>query len=72
MKCLQAGPLGKKGHWWFRLKTTRGYRLGKDGVLRRCVPKMERIALLEEAHEDEARGHITGEVMTKMLLQDGY
>ena len=28
------------------------YRLGKDGVLRRCVAAAERVALLEEAHED--------------------
>ena len=44
------------------------YRLGKDDVLRRCVPSMERMALLEEAHKDGARGHMAIEVMAKKLL----
>ena len=30
------------------------YKLGKDGVLRRCVAVVERVVLLEEAHKDEA------------------
>ncbi|MCO5556985.1 hypothetical protein L7F22_010540 [Adiantum nelumboides] len=34
------------------------YKLGKDGVLRRCVQEEERIELLEEAHEGDAGGHI--------------
>ncbi|MCO5575778.1 hypothetical protein L7F22_029583 [Adiantum nelumboides] len=36
------------------------YRLGKDGVLRRCVQEEERIELLEEAHEGNAGGHMSG------------
>ncbi|MCO5600642.1 hypothetical protein L7F22_054757 [Adiantum nelumboides] len=48
------------------------YRLGKDGVLRRCVQEEERIELLEEAHEGDAGGHMSGEVTTRKLLQAGY
>ena len=43
------------------------YKLGKDGVLRRCVATTKRVALLEEA-----RGHIFGEVTAKKILQVGY
>ena len=47
-------------------------KLGKDGVLRRCVPSMKRVALLEEAHEDEADRHMIGEVIAKKLHRTGY
>ena len=48
------------------------YRLGKDGVLRRCVAAAERVALPKEAHEDEAGGHMAGEVTARKILQAGY
>ena len=47
-------------------------KLGKDGVLRRCVVAVERVALLEEVHKDEARGHIAGEVTARKTLQASY
>ena len=48
------------------------YKLGKDGVLRRCVAVAERVALLEEAHEDDSGGHMAGEVTARKILQAGY
>ena len=48
------------------------YRLGKDGILKRCVPLSERVKLLEGAHEREAGGHMVGEVTARKLLQAGY
>ena len=44
------------------------YKLGKDGVLRRCGAATERVALLEKAHEDEAGGHMAGEVTARKIL----
>ena len=48
------------------------YRLGKDGVLRGCVADDERTELLEEAHEGESGGHMSGEVTARKLLEAGY
>ena len=48
------------------------YKLGKDGVLRRCVAVAERVALLEEAHEEDSGGHMAGEVTARKILQAGY
>ena len=48
------------------------YRLGKDGILRRCIPEIERMGLMEEAHEGEAGGHMSGEVTARKLLQGGF
>ena len=48
------------------------YRLGKDGILGRCVPLSERVEFLEGAHEGEAGGHMAGEVTARKLLQTGY
>ena len=48
------------------------YWLGKDGVLRRCVVAAKSVALLEEAHKDEAGGHMAAEVIARKILQVGY
>ena len=44
------------------------YRLGRDGVLRRCVRLIERDELTTEAHEGEAGGHMAGETTTMKTL----
>ena len=48
------------------------YKLGRDGLLRRCVASAKRVALLEEAHKYVAGGHMAGEVTTIKVLQVGY
>ena len=48
------------------------YKLGRDGVLRRCVVEVKSVALLKEAHADATGGHMAGEVMAKKILQVGY
>ena len=45
------------------------YRLGRDGVLRRCVRLTEREELMKEAHEGDAGGHKT---TARNKLQAGY
>jgi hypothetical protein len=36
------------------------YKLGEDGILRRCVLEHERSIILEEAHDGIVAGHYVG------------
>jgi hypothetical protein len=44
------------------------YKLGADGILRRCVLEHERHMILSEAHEGVAGGHYVGKVTTHNIL----
>jgi hypothetical protein len=47
------------------------YKLGTDGILRRCVLEHERPMILSEAHEGVVGGHYAGKVMTQNILHIG-
>ena len=48
------------------------YRLGRDGILRRCVPRSARQQLvIEEAHAGDAGDHFAAEITIKKYLQVG-
>ena len=47
------------------------YRKGIDQIIRRCVPEFEQIAILQEAHEEISRGHFSGDITGKKILQAG-
>lgn len=47
------------------------YRLGRDGILRRCVSRSARQQVTEEAHASDARGHFAAEITIKKILQVG-
>jgi hypothetical protein len=44
------------------------YKLGTDGILRRCVLEHERHMILSEAHEGVVGGHYAGKVTTQNIL----
>ena len=48
------------------------YRLGEDEILRRCTLVDERMELLEEAHDGVVGGHMSKEVIARILLQANY
>ncbi|MCO5589463.1 hypothetical protein L7F22_043430 [Adiantum nelumboides] len=45
------------------------YRLGIDGVLRRCVLISDRMQIITEAHTRSSRGHFSGDITFKKILQ---
>ena len=47
------------------------YRIGGDGLLRRCVPPHETDAVLAEAHQGIGGGHFAGDVTARKVLQAG-
>jgi hypothetical protein len=47
------------------------YKLGADGILRRCVMEHECSMVLAEAHEEIARRHYVGNPTTKKVLCAG-
>ena len=47
------------------------YRLGRDGIIRRCVPRSARQQVIVEAHASDARGHFAAEITIKKILQVG-
>jgi hypothetical protein len=47
------------------------YKLGADGILRRCVLEYERSIILEEAHDGITRGHYVSKAMAHKILQAG-
>jgi hypothetical protein len=44
------------------------YKLGVDGILRRCIPKHERTTILEEAHNEIVGEHYVGKATTQEIL----
>jgi hypothetical protein len=44
------------------------YKLGVDGVLRRCVLEHERLMILEEAHDEIVGGHYAERENEKNVL----
>ncbi|MCO5607130.1 hypothetical protein L7F22_061323 [Adiantum nelumboides] len=47
------------------------YRLGIDGVLRRCVPISARMQIITEAHNGSSGGHFSSDITYKKILQAG-
>jgi hypothetical protein len=47
------------------------YKLGADGILRRCVMEHERSMVLAEAHEGIAGGNYAGNPTTQKVLHIG-
>jgi hypothetical protein len=48
------------------------YKLGADGILRRCVLEHERPMILTEAHEGIAGGHYTGKETAQKFCVQGF
>jgi hypothetical protein len=44
------------------------YKMGADGILRRCVLEHKRSVILEEAHDGIVGGHYAGRAMTQNIL----
>jgi hypothetical protein len=44
------------------------YKLGADGILRRCILEHKRKTILEEAHDEIVGGHYTGKATTQNIL----
>ncbi|MCO5604039.1 hypothetical protein L7F22_058196 [Adiantum nelumboides] len=47
------------------------YRLGIDGVLRRCVPISARMQIIIEANTESSGGHFSSDIIYKKILQVG-
>ena len=47
------------------------YRLGRDGIIRRCVPRSARQKVIQEAHAGDAGGHFAADITVKKILQVG-
>ena len=39
--------------------------LGRDGIIRRCVPRNARVQVIEEAHRGDSGGHFASEITVK-------
>ncbi|MCO5547027.1 hypothetical protein L7F22_000468 [Adiantum nelumboides] len=48
------------------------YKLGKNDILKRYAREDEYLYILQEAHMGVARGHFSGELTTKKVLQSSY
>ena len=44
------------------------YRLGRDGIIKRCVPRSARQQVMEEAHARDAGGHFAADITIKKIL----
>jgi hypothetical protein len=55
----------------YHLITTKLYKLGAYGILRRCVLDHEMTMTLSKAHKGIARGHYTGKATTQNILCAG-
>ncbi|MDM1593486.1 hypothetical protein HX035_24380 [Escherichia coli] len=47
------------------------YKLGKDGILRKCVPECNYVNTLELAHSGPSGGHFAAEITAKKVLMSG-
>ena len=48
------------------------YRLGRDGIIRRCVPRSARQQVIHEAHAGDTGGHFAeSDITVKKILQVG-
>ena len=47
------------------------YRLGRDGIIRRCVPRSARQQVIAEAHAGDAGGHFAAGITIKKIFQVG-
>ena len=61
-----AGPVRRKK---FTVITGQLYKKGINQVLRRCVPKHEKMGILQEAHQGIAGGHLEKEAIVRKVLQ---
>lgn len=48
------------------------FRMGKDGVLRRCVSEEEQGNILFHCHDLHCGGHFGGQKTAMKILQDGF
>ena len=44
------------------------YQLGRDSILRRCVPRHARPRVIEESHGGDSGGHFAAEITIKKIL----
>jgi hypothetical protein len=56
---------------YYKLIAGNLYKLGADGILRCCVLEHERPMILEEEHDEIARGHYAGRETTQKILCTG-
>jgi hypothetical protein len=54
---------------YFSLIVGNLYKMGPDGILRRCVMEAERTLILIEAHEGIAGGHYVGKQLRRIFLE---
>ena len=47
------------------------YRMGTDGVLRRCVPMSARHLVISESHAGDAGGHFAADITARKVLVAG-
>ena len=47
------------------------YRMGADGILRRCVPMSARYLVISESHTGDAGGHFTANITSKKSFSSG-
>lgn len=45
------------------------FRLCIDGVLRRCIPLIAKVAVIREVHSGDARGHFSSAITYKKIPQ---
>ena len=48
------------------------YRSSADGLIRRCVPKIEMLSVLEACHSSPVGGHHSAIRTAQKILQCGY
>ncbi len=48
------------------------HKLGPNGVLRQCLTPIETFKVLEEFHEELARGHYCNNTTLKKIMSIGY
>lgn len=47
------------------------YKMGVDGMIKRCVPEEEKRDILKACHDSEYEEHFSGDRTTKKVLQSG-
>jgi hypothetical protein len=55
----------------FSLIARQLYKMGPDGILRRCVMEAERPLILSESHEGIVGGHYARKSTMQKVLRDG-
>jgi hypothetical protein len=56
----------------YRLINSVLFQVNSDGVLLRCLERIDKDKVLKEIHDDPAGGHFSGDTTTHKILRDGY